>query len=148
MHRYSKLTTLLVVLFFSTASTASVWRCKAPVKIDGLIYDVILGYVPNIGANRDSLAITLYFYLVCAEPGNYSKFEQLGTHYDMRKSYVGLPNNNATQSSQYSTRLTTRRNDGLILNRYTWCFPTYYNDEIQVLLFTGNDNENIEINFH
>ncbi len=147
MRRYLNLTPLLFLLFFSTTSTASVWRSKECVKINGLVYDAILSYVPNIGANRDSLAITLQFYLACAEPGNYSKFEELGTSYNIRKFYVGQPNNNASQSSQYSTRLTTRYNDGLILNRYTWCFPTYYNNEIQVLLFTGNDNENIKIDF-
>lgn len=144
-----RLNIILFILAMGLAKITycSAWRCKEPVMINGLAYYVTLTY-QKMDNSDNKIFASLVFYLVCSESGSYSEFNRMGTHNVFRKTYTGIINNNISQSATYATRMEIRDSPSdILLTKYTQCFPTFYRNEIQLTLFTGNNDENIEINF-
>lgn len=135
----------VLLYFYSVNATASIWRSKKPMVINSDLYNV---YLSDTLVRTDILIITVRFDLVCSVAG-YSNFESKGGHFSTENTYAGKLNNN--RSGQRNPQVYTKlynylgRNDQIL--KYDYLYPYYTDQQIKIILFNGNNSENIEIDF-
>jgi hypothetical protein len=145
----NKLITLLVIssailFFLPKANAAPLYRCKSPIKINGLVYNVDISYF-IWGARQDSAMLSIDFYLVCAEKGGSLNLAAVGGYLRRRSSFRGKLNGNYAQSREYPTRLLKVVQSDF-LPSYLQCFPVVGENALSVVMFNGNNDENIILN--
>lgn len=139
---------LCLLLGMAKQGYGSEWRSKEPLIINGVVYYVTMTY-GTVNNSEDVKYASFRFYMVCSERGHYKDYNQAGSYFFVSRTFTGKLDNNVSQSTSYPTRMLSTRDNpyDLILKKYKECFPTFYNNEIQVILFTGNNDENIQIAF-
>ncbi|MEO6524628.1 MAG: DUF4852 domain-containing protein [Mucilaginibacter sp.] len=141
---------LITLIFNNQQARAQILRAKSPTSINGLTYDVFLKILPNWGNSVDSLLLAVDFRLLCVDRnGNYDSYEKTGGVFSYNKMYFGRINNNVNANRFYSTSCTSPNRANGFLNNYFKCYPVFNpsSNTYYVLLFNGNDNENIKIQF-
>lgn len=147
MHKLVKaLLAIFFVLSITSAFSRIIYKSQKEVIISGVVYFVVLD---TLYSNGQNFSFRLSFSTICGKNDTYSNYEDLSTAFFFDKRYSGQLNNNISQSQSFPTRLNldTRAVFNLGLKNYLTCFPTFLNNTIRLLLFTGKNEENIEILF-